>query len=153
MARPRLPRVSRMRNWRSKRRSVQKATPFTMSTQQPVSLSSISLYDERPFFEKALQFGVQNRIIDQPKLDAICADAPKGMVQIARYFGSEFLRPELEKAKDRIVNLVSLYLESTSGGDLRKAAESLQRSFVFVPLQRRFGHAESPVSPAREHQL
>lgn len=97
-----------------------------MSTQQPVSLSSISLYDERPFFEKALQFGVQNGIIDQPKLDAICADAPKGMVQIARYFGSEFLRPELEKAKDRIVNLVSLYLESTSGGDLRKAAESLR---------------------------
>ena len=42
-------------------------------------------------------------------------DAPKGMVQIARYFGTEFLRPELEKARDRIVNLVSLYLESTSG--------------------------------------
>ena len=25
------------------------------------------------------------------------AEAPKGMVQIARYFGSEFLRPELEQ--------------------------------------------------------
>lgn len=71
-------------------------------------------------------FGVQNSLIDQQKLDAICSDAPKGMVQIARYFGSEFLRPELEKAKDRIVNLVSLYLETTSGGDLRKAAESLR---------------------------
>ena len=90
------------------------------------TLSPVSLYDARPFFEKALQYGVQNGIIDSQKLDAICADAPKGMVQIARYFGTEFLRPELEKAKDRMVNLVSLYLESTTGGDLRQAAESLQ---------------------------
>ncbi len=91
-----------------------------------VSPASISLYDARPFFEKALQFGVQNRIIDRQKLDAICTEAPKGMVQIARYFGNEFLRPDLEKARDRIVNLVSLYLESNSGGDLRQAAESLR---------------------------
>lgn len=95
----------------------------TYAAQQP---SSISLYDARPFFEKALQYGLQSGIIDQSKLDAISADAPKGMVQIARYFGSEFLRPELETARARIVNLVSLYLESTSGGDVRQAAESLR---------------------------
>jgi hypothetical protein len=65
-------------------------------------------------------------LIDQAKLDAIQTEAPKGMVQIARYFGSEFLRPELEKARDRIVNLVSLNLELGSGGDLRKAAEALR---------------------------
>ena len=88
--------------------------------------SSVSLYDARPFFEKALVFGVQNGIIDQPRLEAICADAPKGMVQIARYFGNEFLRPELEIAKNRIVNLVSLYLEHSSAGDLQQAAESLR---------------------------
>ena len=87
---------------------------------------TLSLYDSRPFFEKALQFGVQNGIIDQAKLDAIYAEAPKGMVQIARYFGSEYLRPELEQAKNRIVNLVSLYLEQTTAGDLRQAAESLR---------------------------
>jgi len=87
---------------------------------------AVSLFDARPFFEKALAYGVQHGIIGQAKLDAICQDAPKGMVQIARYFGTEFLRPELEKARDRIVNLVSLYLESTSGGDLRLAAESLR---------------------------
>ncbi|MDO9198098.1 hypothetical protein [Rhodoferax sp.] len=97
-----------------------------MTTPHSADQSSISLYDARPFFEKALVFGVQNGILDQQKLDGICTDAPKGMVQIARYFGSEFLRPELEKAKDRIVNLVSLYLESTSKGDLRQAAESLR---------------------------
>ena len=90
------------------------------------SPAAVSLYDARPFFEKALQFGVQHGILDQNKLDAICTDAPKGMVQIARYFGSEFLRPELENARARIVNLVSLYLESTTGGDLRRAAESLR---------------------------
>ncbi len=92
---------------------------------------SVALFDDRPFFEKALAFGVQHGVLDQAKLDAIQTDAPKGMVQIARYFGSEFLRPELEKAKDRIVNLVSLTLEIQSGGDLRKAAEHLrEHSFM-----------------------
>jgi hypothetical protein len=89
-------------------------------------VSSVSLYDKRPFFEKALGYGIEQGLIDQAKLDAIAADAPKGMVQIARYFGSEFLRPEIEKAKDRIINLVSLYLESSCAGDLHKAAESLR---------------------------
>lgn len=88
--------------------------------------SQVSLFDTRPFFEKALLFGVQHGLIDQAKLDAIALEAPKGMVQIARYFGSEFLRPELEKARDRIVNLVSLHLQEASRGDLRIAAELLR---------------------------
>lgn len=90
------------------------------------SPSAISLYDARPFFEKALQYGVQSGIIGAEKIDAMRVEGPKGMVQIARYFGNEFLRPELEKARDRMVNLVSLYLESTSGGDLRQAAGQLR---------------------------
>lgn len=93
--------------------------------------SSISVYDARPFFEKALIFGVQHGIIDPSKLDVICADGPKGMVQIARYFGNENLRPELEKAKDRIVNLVSLHLEQASSGKLQHAAELL-RDYSFL---------------------
>lgn len=88
--------------------------------------AGLSLYDARPFFEKALQYGVQHNIIDSEKLSAINNDAPKGMVQIARYFGTEFLRPELEKAKDQMVNLVSLYLEHTHDGDLHEAAVSLR---------------------------
>ena len=93
--------------------------------------SVVALFDDRPFFEKAVAYGVQHGVLDQTKLDALQADAPKGMVQIARYFGSEFLRPELEKAKDRIVNLVSLTLQIQSGGDLRKAAEQLrEHSFL-----------------------
>ena len=95
------------------------------SLQTPAA-QGIALFDARPFFEKALAFGVQHGLIDAAKLDAIATEAPKGMVQIARYFGSEFLRPELERARERIVNLVSLNLEHTSGGDLRKAAEALR---------------------------
>ena len=90
------------------------------------TVSAVSVYDKRPFFEKALAYGMEQGLIDQSKLDAIHTDAPKGMVQIARYFGSEFLRPEIERAKDRIINLVSLHLESSCAGDLHKAAESLR---------------------------
>ena len=86
----------------------------------------VSLFDARPFFEKALTFGVKNGILDAARLEQIAQDAPKGMVQIARYFGSEFLRPELELARQRLVNLVSLCLESSSGGHLRVAAEALR---------------------------
>jgi hypothetical protein len=73
-----------------------------------------------------LRHGIQHKILSHQKLDAIALEAPKGMVQIARYFGSEFLRPELEKAKDRMINLVSLYLEHTHGGDLQAAATDLR---------------------------
>ena len=122
------------------------------------SRASVSLYDARPFFEKALVFGVQNGIINQTKLDDICLDAPKGMVQIARYFGSEHLRPELEKSRDRLIHLVSLYLESLSGGDLRQAAQSLRdhsflsrskggsdmiKALIAMPKSSHFGMLES----------
>jgi len=129
-----------------------------MSTHSsPSSPSVVSVYDARPFFEKALLFGVQNGILDPQKLEAICEDAPKGMVQIARYFGNEFLRPELEKAKDRMVNLVSLCLESNSNGDLTLAAEALRdhsflsrskggsdmlKSLVAMPQNSHFGMNE-----------
>ena len=93
-----------------------------MPNRSAPSPSAVALHDARPFFEKALHHGVQHGLIGPGKLDAIRAEAPKGMVQIARYFGSEYLRPELEKARDRLVNLVSLHLEHASGGDLRKAA-------------------------------
>jgi hypothetical protein len=96
-------------------------------TAQPTaSPAAISIYDARPFFEKALQYGVANGLINQAKLDAICVEAPKGMVQIAGYFGSEFLRPELEKARERMINLVSLFLQESCQGDVHRAAEALR---------------------------
>lgn len=129
-----------------------------MSTPKHVNPHIVSLFDARPFFEKALAYGMQHGILNAAKLDAIANDAPKGMVQIARYFGSEFLRPELEKAKDRIVNLVSLYLESSTEGDLHKAAESLRdhsflsrskggsdmlKALIAMPQNSHFGMNES----------
>ena len=97
-----------------------------MKDATPSATSGMALFDERPFFEKALAHGLNHGIIDAEKLADIRADGPKGMVQIARYFGSEFLRPELEKAKDRLVNLISLNLQHSSGGDLQAAAQALR---------------------------
>lgn len=88
--------------------------------------SKVSLYDGRPFFEKALHFGVQNGIVDPAKLQTILEDAPKGIIQIADFFGSQYLRQDVEMALTRMVNLVSLYLEEKTGGDLMPAAQSLR---------------------------
>jgi hypothetical protein len=87
---------------------------------------AVALFDGRPFFEKALRYGVQHGTISPEKLATMRLEGPKGMVQIARYFGTEYLRPDLERARDRLVNLVSLYLQESSGGDLQKAAQSLR---------------------------
>lgn len=97
---------------------------MTRSVSDPAH--TVSLFDARPFFEKALAYGLQHGLIDAAKVNAITAEAPKGMVQIARYFGSEYLRPELEKARERLVNLVSLHLQDASGGDLAQAAGLLR---------------------------
>lgn len=118
----------------------------------------LSLFDGRPFFEKALIYGVKNGLIDQQKLNAILSDAPKGIVQIARYFGTEFLRPELELAKVRMVNLMSLHLEHASGGDVHvaaillrdnsilsrsKAGSDMLKSLIVMPQNTHFGMNES----------
>jgi hypothetical protein len=95
-------------------------------TSETTAAHTVSLFDDRPFFEKALRYGIQHGLITAAKIAAINEDAPKGMVQIARYFGSEFLRPELEKARQRIVNLVSLHLQLASDGNLHVAAELLR---------------------------
>jgi hypothetical protein len=97
-----------------------------MPTPPQAAPQAVAVFDKRPFFEKALQHGIRHGIVTQAKLAAMCQEAPKGMVQIARYFGTEYLRPDLEKARDRLVNLVSLYLEDSTGGDLDLAAGSLR---------------------------
>ncbi|MBC3810950.1 hypothetical protein [Undibacterium aquatile] len=99
------------------------------------SVYDIALIDNRPFFESALRYGVQKAIIANSKIAAIEAEAPKGMVQIAEAFGSKYLRPEIELARKRIVNLASLYLIETSKGDLELAAR-LIRDNTFLSLSR-----------------
>lgn len=74
----------------------------------------LALYDNRPFFERALQYGVKHRIIDRKKIDEILESGPRGMIQIAHTFGTEYLHPDILEARNRIVNLVGLSLENAS---------------------------------------
>lgn len=92
----------------------------------PDKQRSIDLIDKRPFFEKALGFGLKSGILHAEKCRAMIEDAAKGTVQVAAFFGTSHLHTDLENARQRIVNLISLYLEHTFSGDLQKAAESLR---------------------------
>ena len=120
---------------------------------------SVMLIDHRPFFEKAVQHGVRHGIIAPERLAGMGREAPKGIVQIARYFGTEFLRPDLELAKERMVNLMSLYLEDSCDGDLNLAAQALRdhsllsrsrggsdmlKALIGMPQSSHFGMQESP---------
>ncbi|MFZ4537941.1 hypothetical protein [Propionivibrio sp.] len=87
--------------------------------------TSLAAFDNRPYFDKALRYGVEQGIITPERLQIIQEEFAKGIVQIANYFGTAHLRPELELALQRMVNLISLYLEDMSGGNLEIAAASL----------------------------
>lgn len=121
---------------------------------------TLAHYDHRFFFEKVLAYGRAHGILNRERLDKLCEEAPKGMVQLARYFGTEYLRPDLEKARLRIISLVSLSLETQSDGDLRRAAESLRdnsllsrskagadmlKALLVMPQSSHFGMNESAV--------
>ena len=99
------------------------------------SSHAVATFENRPFFELSLRYGLQQGIIPQDKLADIETEAAKGMVQIATAFGSPYLRAEIELARARMVNLVSLYLIETSGNDLASAAR-LIRDHTFLTLSR-----------------
>jgi len=90
------------------------------------ALTALATFDNRPFLDKALRYGVEHGIITPERLQVIQADFSKGIVQIANFFGTAHLRPELELAQHRMTNLISLYLEDMSVGDLQIAAASLR---------------------------
>lgn len=93
--------------------------------------SAIATVDHRPYFEKALRFALKQGIVSPSRLDVIIEDGPKGIVQIANHFGTAHLRTDLENARERMINLVSLYLEEISAGDLQLAALALRdKSFL-----------------------
>ena len=97
-----------------------------MGEAMATGLTGLAAFDSRPFFDKALHHGVKQGIISSERLRAIEADFAKGIVQIANYFGTAYLRPELEQAVRRMVYLMSLYLEDVSGGEVAVAAASLR---------------------------
>ncbi|MBU1263739.1 MAG: hypothetical protein KJ946_03865 [Gammaproteobacteria bacterium] len=88
--------------------------------------TALTTFDNRPFFDKALRYGVAQDLIPPGRLQSLQEEFSKGIVQIANFFGTAHLRPELELALHRMVNLVSLYLEDMSEGDLQIAAASLR---------------------------
>lgn len=90
------------------------------------AFTALAAFDNRPFFDKALRYGVEQEIIAPGRLQSIQEEFSKGIVQIANFFGTAHLRPELELALRRMVNLVSLYLEDMSGGNMQIAAASLR---------------------------
>ena len=90
------------------------------------AFTALAAFDSRPFFDKALHHGVGQGIISAERVNTIQADFAKGIVQIANYFGTAYLRPDLELALRRMVYLMSLYLEEVSGGELAIAAASLR---------------------------
>lgn len=121
---------------------------------------TLAHYDHRFFFEKVLAYGRAHGILNRERLDKLCDEAPKGMVQLARYFGTEYLRPDLEKARLRIISLASLSLETQNDGDLHRAAESLRdnsllsrskagadmlKALLVMPQSSHFGMNESAV--------
>ena len=106
-----------------------------MKASTPAGASGIAVFDARPFFAKALAYGVQHRLLDAAKLATMRAEAPKGMVQIARYFGTEYLRPEL---RDPVMFAVSDY------GRLLAQSETYRQTFR-APVQMYFGSHDEVV--------
>lgn len=90
------------------------------------SSTTLAIVNEQSFFERALIFGLAHQVISESRLQSLLKEGATGMVQIANYFGTAHLRTDLENARDRIVNLVSLYLENIAEGDLQVAAISLR---------------------------
>ena len=75
----------------------------------------VAAFDGRPFFDKALRQGAKDGVITSGRLEILQDDFAKGIVQIANYFGTAHLRPDLELAQHRMVRLISLYLEEVTG--------------------------------------
>ena len=89
------------------------------------AFTTLATFDDRPFFDKALQYGVKQKLIPPDRLGSLQDEFAKGMIQIANFFGTAYLRPDLELALHRMVNLISLHLEDVSDGDIQTAASLL----------------------------
>ena len=87
---------------------------------------ALTTVDSRPYFERVLCHALTEKLIDAARLDAIRREGAKGIVQLAGFFSTAHLRPELEAARGRLVTLVGLALEAESGGKLDAAARLLR---------------------------
>lgn len=88
--------------------------------------NSLAAIDARTFFARTLAYGVAQGVLTEAHLAKMREDGPKGIVQIANHFGTAYLQTSLETAATRMLNLISLYLEDKSDGNLQVAAASLR---------------------------
>lgn len=85
----------------------------------------LATVDTRPFFERVMSHGLNAGLIDATRYQSLRREGAKAIVQLATYFGTPNLRPELEAARLRLVTLVSLALEAEAGGRLETALSVL----------------------------
>lgn len=88
--------------------------------------TALTTVDASPYFERVLRDALKNRLIDATRLEAIRREGAKGIVQLAAYFGTANLRPELEAARTRLTTLVGLALEAEAGGRIDVAGQLLR---------------------------
>lgn len=91
-----------------------------------MTTAALTSRDDRPYFTRALAHGLATGLLSASDLARIEADAPKGIVQIADHFGTAYLQTDLETGLQRMLCLMSLYLEAQSQGDVHRAALSLR---------------------------
>lgn len=93
--------------------------------------STLEVRDNRSFFEKTLALWVKQWKITGEKVQEILEEGGDGIIQIAEAFSTPYLRPRLESARDRMVALVSLYLENESQGSFERAINLInQKEFL-----------------------
>ncbi|PKO57074.1 MAG: hypothetical protein CVU28_00565 [Betaproteobacteria bacterium HGW-Betaproteobacteria-21] len=92
----------------------------------------LATVDARPYFERVLSRALSDRLIDGARLAALKSEGAKAIVQLATYFGTPNLRPELEAARTRLVTLVSLALEAESGGNVDAAIALLRQKSLLA---------------------
>ena len=96
------------------------------SVDRSPSPTALATVDDRPFFDRALRYGVAQQIISRERYEALIVEGEKSLVQIANFFGTAHLRIDLENACTRVVNLASLFVEDQAFGDLSRAAALLR---------------------------
>lgn len=98
--------------------------PLSVSDSMPGE-SALARIDSRPFFERVLAHGLDTGLIGDARVDTLKREGAKAIVQLAAFFGTANLRPELEAARLRLVTLVSLALEADAGGRPEAAVSAL----------------------------
>lgn len=96
------------------------------------SKSNLATVDTSPYFERALRHAIEHGVVDAARLEAMKREGAKGVVQLAAFFSTAHLRPELEAARTRLVTLVSLCLEVESGRKLDTAAVMLREKTLLA---------------------